>query len=119
MRLVIAVTALLAISGCTHLPNVKEEPLYYTMQATRLIDGCTTLGVSDDPSLIEKNPILGENPSDGEVVAHVIGGLALQHFVYEVFKRWNPRAGHWFAGLMTAGNTAVSANNFNKGATCP
>jgi hypothetical protein len=109
---VLAVT--LAVSGCSSMP---EDPLYYTMQATRAVDMCTNLGVADNPSLKETNPILGESPSDGEVVLFALAGMAVQHWTYKKFEKYGWHK--WFAGAATLINGAVVANNYNVGARCP
>ena len=87
------------------------------MQGSKLADGCTTLGVSDDPTLREKNPILGESPSDGQVVAFTAGAMVLQHLAY----KWAEKRGHekLMAGMLTVINVGVVANNYHVGATCP
>lgn len=115
----ILLAALLVLSGCMAPPSPRQEPLYYTMQASRLLDGCTTLGVSENDNLIETNPLLDRNPSDEEVVAHVAGGMLLQHLLYSAFKRYSKNGHHWIAGGFTAVNLGVSASNFSKGANCP
>jgi hypothetical protein len=111
---VLAVT--LVVSGCSSMP---EDPLYYTMQATRAVDMCTTLGVADNPSLKETNPILGESPSDGEVVLFGLAGMAVQHWAYKKFEESGSNSHKWFAGAMTLFNGAIIANNYKAGAKCP
>lgn len=116
---ILCITALLA--GCAGWgpPSIQDDPLYYSMQATRLWDGCTTLGVSDDSTLRETNPLLGDNPSDGEVIAHVAGGMLIQHLVYKAFQKWSPGSERWIAGGFTAVNSTVALRNHDKGASCP
>ena len=107
---------MLVLSGCS---SMKEDPLYYSMQATRAVDICTTLGVADDPMLKEANPILGESPSDIEVALFGLAGMAVQHWAYNKLKDGGGNGYKWFAGAMTIINGAVIANNYNVGARCP
>lgn len=42
----IAITIMLA--GCSGIP---DDPLYWSMQASKIADGCTTLNAANNPSL--------------------------------------------------------------------
>lgn len=83
-----------------------------TSTATIVLDWAQTRTISNDPSYVELNPILGENPSTSAVNlyfgAAVLGNLAVG---YALPRRYGLR---WFQGV-TAVQTVVVIRNHTLG----
>ncbi len=59
-------------------PVDRDLSLFLAAQSTLLLDMAQTLEIARSPSLEETNPLLGERPSDGAVLAY-FGSVATAH----------------------------------------
>ena len=91
MRGLVAIVGVTFLVGCQSVGNILSDRDELAWQALHVVDVAQTLNAASDPCYVEAFPVtralIGEQPSQAEVLAWGVGTAALHYWVSTSLKR--------------------------------
>lgn len=97
---------LLLLIGCASWTK-QEKILLGTSCLASAADTYTTVRALNNPNNWETNPILGECPSDGQVIIY----MATSQLIATILAHFFPKHREWLLGTKTLVNTGFAIQN--------
>lgn len=92
---------------------VYADDFRWTSNALIIADWAQTRRIADDPNYIETNPILGENPTSGDVNRYFVSAIILHNVIGEVILPKKLRKKYYIGVSLFQG--AAVTHNFSIG----
>ena len=117
MKRIISLGLILAVlSGCSVKPKYSldqlDKALLTTAVVAQIADGYTTMRALDNPDNYETNPLYGEHPSDGKIIAIKVVGIGA---TFWLAKDLPPTPRKWVLGFLSLLYGGVSFSNWEAG----
>jgi hypothetical protein len=81
---IMAIVALATLSGCASIPKAE-----YVYQGLHAVDALQTVDIKHHPNFRETNPIIGEHPSDGDILVYMAAEAALHLLITQQLEQHN------------------------------